>query len=73
MIPKIVVYRVADPTWGIMWNRYPARIIGVLITTNTIGWSILWRKPFFSPSGKPIKISGMSEYLDMVNGREPRA
>jgi hypothetical protein len=71
MIPKLVIYRVADPKWGVMWNRYPTRIIGAIIITNRIGWSILWRRPFFSPSGKPIKISGMLEYLDSVNEKKP--
>lgn len=37
------VYRVANPGWRWMWNRYGTRTIGIAAVTGRACWAVKWR------------------------------
>ena len=40
----LTVYRVAEPGWRWVWNRYGTRTIGAGVVTGRWCWSLTWRR-----------------------------
>ena len=42
---RFVVYKAAEPRWGVIPNRYYARSIGVGLSLGRLVFSLVWRRP----------------------------
>jgi len=46
MIPRLTVYRVADPRrFEVLWNRYSTGTIGATLIVGSRCFSLQWRRP----------------------------
>ena len=43
--PVLVAYKLATPSWGFRWNRYPSKIIGAALHLHRWSFGIVWSRP----------------------------
>jgi hypothetical protein len=43
--PKFYRYKVADPGFRAMWNRYPGAIIGAALVVGGYAYCVKWANP----------------------------